>query len=280
MVPPPTALLGSDREKQQREAAQIILIEELQRFPLIFKGGTALRLVHGNGRFSEDLDFDVAEEMTDRARKNLAKAILDHLAGKEGRWSKDRKVYGDEESFNYYFRAHYKMGSKRARSIKIEISRYKPNKKWSYLPLHESTGASHIKVRVYDLDMLMTGKLNALLTRYSKLTGRRTLQGRDVYDFIRFGKHRKIVWELLDDYQEEVLWFSEKIQEVLQFMRTQATTIYADIEEMLPQEEASRENLISAFIKVLQTLSYPDSEEEEVRKILERAAHGGRISRL
>ena len=106
------------------------------------------------------------------------------------------------------------------------------------------------------------------------------MQGRDVYDFIRFGKHRKIVWELLDDYQEEVLWFSEKIQEVLQFMRTQATTIYADIEEMLPQEEASRENLISAFIKVLQTLSYPDSEEEEVRKILERAAHGGRISRL
>ena len=137
--------------------------------------------------------------------------------------------------------------------------------------MHESTGASQIKVRVYDLDMLMTGKLNALFTRNSKLTGRRTLQGRDVYDFIRFGNHRKIVWELLDDYQEGVLWFSEKIREVLQLMRTQVTTISADIEEMLPQEEASIENLMSAFIKVLQTLSYPDSEEEEVRKILKSA---------
>ena len=36
MVPPPTALLGSDREKQQREAAQIIpclvLFVILQRY--------------------------------------------------------------------------------------------------------------------------------------------------------------------------------------------------------------------------------------------------------
>lgn len=54
-------------------------------------------------------------------------------------------------------------------------------------------------------------------------------------------------------------------------MRTQVTTISADIEEMLPQEEASIENLMSAFIKVLQSLSYPDSEEEEVRKILKSA---------
>lgn len=62
-----------------------------------------------------------------------------------------------------------------------------------------------------------------------------------------------------------------KDSEVLQLMRTQVTTISADIEEMLPQEEASIENLMSAFIKVLQSLSYPDSEEEEVRKILKSA---------
>ena len=49
------------------------------------------------------------------------------------------------------------------------------------------------------------------------------------------------------------------------------TALLGSDEEMLPQEEASIENLMSAFIKVLQTLSYPDSEEEEVRKILKSA---------
>ena len=49
------------------------------------------------------------------------------------------------------------------------------------------------------------------------------------------------------------------------------TALLGSDEEMLPQEEASIENLMSAFIKVLQTLSYPDSEEEEVRKILRSA---------
>ncbi|MCX5886536.1 MAG: nucleotidyl transferase AbiEii/AbiGii toxin family protein [Proteobacteria bacterium] len=49
-----------------RESWETILLKGLFDSPegkfLIFKGGTALRLVYGSPRFSEDLDFSLAEE--------------------------------------------------------------------------------------------------------------------------------------------------------------------------------------------------------------------------
>ncbi len=46
-----------------REYFQHLFLAELYKFPdagkLLFKGGTALRIVYGSPRFSEDLDFSL-----------------------------------------------------------------------------------------------------------------------------------------------------------------------------------------------------------------------------
>lgn len=57
----PERLQGFDRELL-REYLQCVMLQILYDSPLgrhfIFLGGTCLRLVHDNSRFSEDLDFD------------------------------------------------------------------------------------------------------------------------------------------------------------------------------------------------------------------------------
>jgi len=49
-----------------REFWEVLILKGLFDSPegkfLIFKGGTALRLVYGSPRFSEDLDFSLAED--------------------------------------------------------------------------------------------------------------------------------------------------------------------------------------------------------------------------
>ena len=48
-----------------REYFQHVFLSELYKLPeakrLLFKGGTALRIVYGSPRFSEDLDFSLIE---------------------------------------------------------------------------------------------------------------------------------------------------------------------------------------------------------------------------
>ncbi len=72
IIPVSLAENHADSDEQLREVAQIGLLQELQQFPLVFKGGTALRFLHGSRRFSEDLDFDVAADLSDGARHELA----------------------------------------------------------------------------------------------------------------------------------------------------------------------------------------------------------------
>lgn len=134
MIKPKKASNESDAEKQYREAAQVMLVHELQQFPLVFKGGTALRLLHGSRRFSEDLDFDLALDMSDEERRVLMEQIRQHLYDKEGRWTRDKKINGSDQTFNYYFRAHYKIGSNRPKSVKIEVSRFKSKKTFNGYP--------------------------------------------------------------------------------------------------------------------------------------------------
>ncbi len=48
-----------------REYFQHLFLSELYKFPdgekMLFKGGTALRVIYGSPRFSEDLDFSLLE---------------------------------------------------------------------------------------------------------------------------------------------------------------------------------------------------------------------------
>ena len=61
-----------------REYLQIVFMNEVYRFTqrgdLIFKGGTAIRLMYGSLRFSEDLDFNSSLEK-EKVRLLIADSI-------------------------------------------------------------------------------------------------------------------------------------------------------------------------------------------------------------
>ncbi len=63
-----------------REFWETVILKELFESPegkfLIFKGGTALRLVYSSPRFSEDLDFSLAEDRLKGKFKSLVKKII------------------------------------------------------------------------------------------------------------------------------------------------------------------------------------------------------------
>ena len=74
---PPTKIRGI-----LREYLQILILKEIYRTEsgrkLYFTGGTYLRLVHSNKRFSEDLDFN-SNKITKEEFENLLKKIKDEL---------------------------------------------------------------------------------------------------------------------------------------------------------------------------------------------------------
>lgn len=61
------AEIGIDVQQLIREEVELAFLNRLFASPLsdrlIFKGGTALRLVYASPRFSEDLDFSVTDEI-------------------------------------------------------------------------------------------------------------------------------------------------------------------------------------------------------------------------
>lgn len=63
-----------------RESWEVAILKNLFDAPegkfLIFKGGTALRLVYGSPRFSEDLDFSLTEDKLKGRFKSLIKDIM------------------------------------------------------------------------------------------------------------------------------------------------------------------------------------------------------------
>lgn len=63
-----------------REYFQHVFLSELYKLPetekILFKGGTALRIINGSPRFSEDLDFSVFG-VTERELKKFCADILE-----------------------------------------------------------------------------------------------------------------------------------------------------------------------------------------------------------
>lgn len=67
--------IGIDVQQVSREEVELIFLKSLfeSKFSdaLVFKGGTALRLVYNSPRFSEDLDFSLTASVTARDFKSL-----------------------------------------------------------------------------------------------------------------------------------------------------------------------------------------------------------------
>lgn len=147
---------------------------------LIFTGGTALRILHGLKRFSEDLDFSLDKKTQRYDFEELLKTLKNELQQSgyavDISWSGKKTVH---KAFIRFAEILHETGLSPLRdeklSIKLEIDTNPPEGGTTEVTLHNSIFMFH--VLHYDIASMFTGKLNALLARkYTK--------GRDYYDLI------------------------------------------------------------------------------------------------
>jgi predicted nucleotidyltransferase component of viral defense system len=187
-----------DFENALKEIIQEIALHGLWRAKFFeksaFYGGTALRILYGLDRFSEDLDFSLLTPTPDFDLSQYNSAVqleLKSLGFDVSVTSKLKVNEGAVQSafikanttqFDYLIRFQ-KKGPLRTLKIKFEIDTDPPPyfETESKLIVHPS----EFYVRTYTLSHLFSGKLHALLCRK---WGNR-VKGRDWYDFIWFVKN-------------------------------------------------------------------------------------------
>ena len=188
--------LPEHEENALKEIMQEIILAALARVEFFkvaeFHGGTALRILYGLQRFSEDLDFVLQEpdpafdfsyylkkienefsyfgidaEIKDRSKANSAvkKAFLkDNSIGKQ---------------LTLTFPVHEKNRKKIC--IKLEIDTYPPM--GATFDMRKLTFPLHFSIITKDLPSSFSGKMHALLCRSH-------LKGRDWYDFLWYVENK------------------------------------------------------------------------------------------
>jgi predicted nucleotidyltransferase component of viral defense system len=158
--------IGVDAEQVIREEAELIVLKELFASPfydrLVFKGGTALRLVYGSFRFSEDLDFSITKQT---GFSDFRRAI-ERLAKKDERFSiKDLAA----KYYTYLAQIRVKESWREsAFSIKIEVSRRvvqgQPSDYVNMLAKSPATNVA-VMVRTFTLEKMLAEKFKAIKER-------------------------------------------------------------------------------------------------------------------
>lgn len=167
-----------------REYLQARLLECLQENGAFvnwaFVGGTALRFLHLMPRFSEDLDFSLAEPgVEDNFTELMKKAKASFQAEDYSVTIKVKTEKTVKSAFIKFDGLLFEIGLSSHRSevisIKVRIDTNPPagaNLETSVVRKHCLLNLQH-----YDKGSLLAGKLHALLTR-------KYVKGRDVYDLV------------------------------------------------------------------------------------------------
>ncbi|MBF0103954.1 MAG: nucleotidyl transferase AbiEii/AbiGii toxin family protein [Deltaproteobacteria bacterium] len=167
-----------------REELQHLVLQELERKgafkDLCFLGGTALRILFGLDRFSEDLDFSTSRHSKKFDIAPLSKSIHQGLLGYgfENQITK-LKTKNNVQSFFISFlpfkeiKIGFPVDQKLA--IKLEVDTHPPA--GADETVSPVSGVRLYKIRHYTLPSLFAGKMHALLYR-------RYTKGRDLYDFL------------------------------------------------------------------------------------------------
>lgn len=161
-----------------------------------FYGGTALRIVHGLDRFSEDLDFslkvakggfDFNEFIPTLERELIAyglnmKIEVKHKSKDSDVKSAFLKGYTQEHMLLFYASDALtgKQGLNNLIKIKFEVDTNPPDHahfetKYRLLPIP-------YELSMYDLPSLFAGKIHAVLCRSWK----KRVKGRDLYDYVYY----------------------------------------------------------------------------------------------
>jgi len=236
--------IGIDSFSVLREAVQIAFLNELFSLPesqeVFFKGGTAIKLMTGSNRFSEDLDFTVGTEKlklgqlavkaADRLKKQFPGIILKDIESLAGI---SKKIWLPTDI------STQPLTVKLDFSFREKVLRPKQGVIKTELPVAATTLINYV-----DPSEMLAEKYRAILTR---------TKGRDLYD-VWYLLNRKIAFEpklvkqKLDYYKEkyEPKRFIDKIK------RWPEKNIIEDVRRFLPRRD--REMLTKLKSLVLEAI--------------------------
>ena len=180
----------SEEQRVQREL-QLFFLQKLfsSNGGMVFKGGTALDLFYGSGRFSEDLDFDC---------KNLdvlveLNGVIGSLKGTDeyavfNDWKAERELH---KNFVRYF---LRVSSKRVSGIvnfmvdcTIDVPKYKPDR------FGLSYKDSIVSVMAMKPEEILAEKVCAVINRN---------KARDLYDLYYLAVVKRVQINLKDVYEK------------------------------------------------------------------------------
>lgn len=242
-----------DEQNSLKEIAQEIILYALSETDFFHKvyfcGGTALRIVHGLNRFSEDLDFTTKIVLKDFDFNKYLEPILSTLSNygldmvvkktKDDGFIKAREFKEDSDKWKISFPSHQKL---KKVIIKLEIDTNPPAGATDILATLDFPILHQIKVA--NLETLFAGKIHALLCR-------NYVKGRDWYDLLWYLKNgTKINFEFLKNALKQIGPFTHMpIDEVNQefvihhliekIEIVDWSQITLDVQRFLKQEELS-----------------------------------------
>jgi len=165
------------REYLQHKILQIIF-ESKHASQLCFLGGTCLRIVHGNSRFSEDLDFDNFN--INEASFEEISGVLKKQLGLEGYEVEMKTVY--KGAYHCYIRFPeilYKEGLSGHREEKILIQLDTEPQHFDFIPMKYILNKFDVFTQIFitPLDILLAQKFYAVCNRDRN-------KGRDFFDIV------------------------------------------------------------------------------------------------
>lgn len=214
-----------------REYAQLVFLSTFYKLSgsekILFKGGTALRLLHKSPRYSEDLDFSASEIKRCTTYENLLQEVLVHFE-KEGfsvQITESKPTSGgclamvelqtEEISF----------------SLQTDVSLRKEQKLQGELILIENDLHPPFSVHALVPELIVSEKISALIHRQ---------KGRDFYD-LYFLIRAHLANSIIADHKEEILSLLNKsdpsvFNEVEAFLPIHQKQIIRQLPQLLHSE--------------------------------------------
>ncbi|OGL88475.1 hypothetical protein A3I42_03305 [Candidatus Uhrbacteria bacterium RIFCSPLOWO2_02_FULL_49_11] len=216
-----------------REYVQHVFLSALYQMRgadiLLFKGGTALRIVYGSPRFSEDLDF-TGVTLNTQTIEHLLLEVYSRLQ----EWGMSVNITEAKETTGGYLAKIVCMVSGLSVNMKVEISGRQSGKKLA----REITRITNDYIPPYDIihpprEEIIAGKLAALMRRSKP---------RDWYDLYFLLKHNYLTKEqlkLLPEIKKKFASYRGDVKkEIGQFLPESHRMVLKDFREYLEREMA------------------------------------------
>ena len=178
------------REYLQYKILQTIFDSEYGK-KLCFLGGTALRIIHGNKRFSEDLDFDNFG-LNEQDFDNMIQEVKRKM-GLEGYEIEIKNIFkGAYRCYLRFPKLLKKMGLSgyEEEKILVQIDTVKQSYNYKYEKFLLNKFDVFTEINVTPADILLSKKISAAI-------GRKTLKGRDFFDIVFLFSFTKPNYEYL-----------------------------------------------------------------------------------